>query len=139
MSKFTNIKNEMAYDAKCDASYNITLEELKNPAPDWEDIIHRTKFTIDPETMKTRTSHEFILDHPDYILVPGMHTYTFKRSQFYEKFKNPGSRIQKDLVNYYKKKDLFVNLYNEGGIWKLRLSWNNTEIKDPNIVVRKVF
>ena len=100
----------------------------------------RTKHCAVPFGPNQRTtSHEFILDHPDYILVPGMHTYTFKRSQFYEKFKNPGSRIQKDLVNYYKKKDLFVNLYNEGGIWKLRLSWNNTEIKDPNIVVRKVF
>lgn len=134
-------KNEQSFSDKCDQSYNICLEELKNPAPNWKETVHNTRFTVDPNTMQPRTSCEFVLNHYDDIIIAGpqRHTYVFRRSKFYEKFKIPQTRIYKDLVNYYKEHNLFVDLYNEDKRWKLRLSWNNTEIKSPNIVIRKVF
>lgn len=130
--------NEPIFDDKCDQSYHICLKELKNPKEKWEEIVNKAKFTIDESTMKPLTSYIFTLDFPDNIFIPNTkHKYIFKRSKFYEKFNNPLTRLHKDLTKYYKDLGYGVNIYLDlDNKWKLRLTWTNTEIKSPNIVVR---
>lgn len=133
-------KEHRKYMEKLNESYKICREELKEPEPDWEDKIHQTKFTIDKLTNKPKTEHIFILKHPDEIDISlsklknkPEHNYVFKRSTFYEKFKNPKSRIRNELFDYYRLKkfshvDLFYNhMYNR---WCLKLCWKNTEIQN---------
>lgn len=133
-------KEHRKYMEKLNESYKICREELKEPEPDWEDKIHQTKFTIDKLTNKPKTEHIFILNYPDEIDISlsklknkPEHNYVFKRSTFYEKFKNPKSRIRNELFDYYRLKkfshvDLFYNhMYNR---WCLKLCWKNTEIQN---------
>jgi len=133
------LKNEESFKDKCDRSYQICLKELKSPSKNWETDIHNSQFTIDPQTMQPKTFHEFILNSPDNITIDGpqKHTYIFKRSVFYKKFRVTQSRIYKDLTKYYKDFNLFVDLYEkEPKMWVLKLSWNNTRLKSPNIIRR---
>lgn len=124
--------NEQYYD-KLLKSYEICLNELKNPSTKWEEEICKTKYTIDHETKQPLSSHIFILNHLDDIHVPNSkHTYIFKRSHFYNKFKIKNSRIRRDLISYYNPKGYYVSLYKEDR-WCLKLSWKHNEIKGPNI------
>ena len=129
--------NEPVFDDKCDQSYQICLRELMCPKKNWKQIISKARFTIDPKTMHPITSYTFDLDYPDNISIPNTkHKYVFKRSKFYEKFNNNLTRIHKDVTKYYADLGYDVEIFQVDRQWKLRLSWKNTEIKSPNIVVR---
>lgn len=137
-----NREEHQRYMTKLNQSYIITREELKEPELDWEEKIHKTKFTIDKITNKPKTEHTFILDHPDEIDVSlsklnknkiTQHDYVFKRSAFYEKFKKPKSRLRNELTEYYfSKKFTFVDLFYSDLLkkWCLKLYWKNTEIQN---------
>lgn len=119
-------KQEIGYRKKLNQSYHICLEELFNPHPEWEDIINLTKYTIDPILKIPKTSHTFILEFSDNIYVPNSsHTYIFKRNQFYQKFKNPQSRIHQDLIAHFNPMGFIVHLFKDERInkWCLRLTW----------------
>lgn len=124
-----NKEEDKIFKEKLNQSYNICLDELKEPHKNWEDMINQTKFTIDPTTRLPMTSHTFVLNNYDNIVVTNnKHTYVFKRSKFYEKFANPRSRIAKDLKQYYKQYDYVVSLFKHNNKWCLKLSWNSDEL-----------
>jgi hypothetical protein len=128
-SKYSNL-----YTKKLILSYNICIEELKNPEEEWEEKINMMKFTIDEKTRSPKTSYIFVLNYKDNIEIPDTeHTYVFKRSLFYSKFNLYNSRFRQELVQYFKEKGYSVDLYKDGTInrWCLRLSWVNTEIENP--------
>jgi hypothetical protein len=118
------------YKKKLEYSYFQCLTELCNPEPDWEDAILETKFTIDENTGHPINYHVFDLTYPDDIRVgEGVnHSYIFKRSHFYSSFGDSDvktSRLRRDLVTFWKKKDYYVNLYKDpnSNKWKLKISW----------------
>lgn len=108
------------------------MKELYNPRENWKEIIHNTKYTIDPILRKPKFSYTFTLEQDDNIKLDDKSFY-FKRSHFYKKFFNQQSRIKQDLINYYLPKGYFVLLFfdEEHNKWCLKLSWNDQKISDP--------
>lgn len=137
--------NDKEYEKKLELSFNVCLDELTNPSPNWEEKIEELKFTIDPKTMKIIDHIDFEFDlsgNKDNINVDiKNHTYIFKRSIFYKKFsRSSDNRIKSALKDFYHKKNFDVDLIQiRNKVWLLRISWVNTEIKNPNIVVRMPF
>lgn len=127
MKKASNV-----FTKKLIMSYNICMDELKNPEEEWEEKINEMKFTIDEKTRMPKTSYTFILDHKDNIEIPGniSHTYVFKRSHFYSKFNSPNSRFRQELIEHYKLRGYTVDLFRDFNLnrWCLRLSWDFNEV-----------
>lgn len=124
----TSKNNDPEYKKKLEKSYNICLEELKNPCENWEDILTDAKFTMDVKTGKQSTQHIFTLNYPDNIDIFDVnHSYIFRRTHFYMMFGKQSSRLKRDLINYWKTKGYYVNLTydQESKRWKMILSWKN--------------
>jgi hypothetical protein len=133
LKKMDGIQKDPEYKKKLEHSYFQCLSELCNPIPDWEDIILETKFTIDEITGQPLNYYTFELNYVDDIRVGINHSYIFKRSHFYNSFNDndaKGSRIRRDLIAFWKKKDYYVNLYKDpkNNKWKLKISWGANRI-----------
>lgn len=114
---------DSAYKKKLELSYLKCLDELCNP-DDWEEIIQSTKFVMNPNTGLLRTSHDFILNKSDIVEISEVnHTYSFKRSHFYLTFLKGSSRLKRDVIKCWRERKYYVDIIQEGNIWKLRISW----------------
>lgn len=120
----------MEYKRKLNQSYKVCIRELMNPEQDWETKVNDTKYTIDPILRKPKQSHTFKLNFPEYIELNSDHSYKFKRSHFYKRFREQNnSRLKQDLIDYYTKKGYIVDLYKESGRWYLKLSWTSSRLE----------
>ncbi len=121
----------MDYKRKLNQSYKVCIRELMNPTKDWEKKVNYTKYTIDPILRKPKSSHTFVLDFKEYIDIDSNHSYKFKRSHFYKRFREQSnSRLKQDLIEYYKQKGYLIDLYRENGVWNLKLSWVNNRLEN---------
>ena len=114
------------YKKKLELSYKIVLGEMVNPT-NWEDIIKRMKYKMDPSTGALRTEVEIPLTHADNIELRSeddkTHTYIFKRSHFYNKNK----RLRYEMENVWNARGYYVKLIKPdfpNTVWKLKLAWN---------------
>lgn len=125
-SVFNASAQDPEYKRKLELSYIKCLDELCNPQEDWEDVLGDIKFTMDSETGRPYVNYDFILDHPDDIMIPNSnHSYVFKRSHFYVMFQKKSSRVKRDLIKCWRDRGYYVNLVFDTDLqkWKLCLSW----------------
>lgn len=120
------------YRKKLEASYLKCLNELCEPCPNWQDKVMETKFTMDTTTGMPKTTHIFVLDYPDDIIIDKSdikHSYVFKRTHFYLSFIKQRSRLKRDLISCWKVRGYYIRLYKDEnlGKWCLGLSWRNKQ------------
>lgn len=114
--------DDINYKKKLELSYKVVLNELTNP-PNWESLVQRVKYTIDPDTGQLNNEIEIPLNYQDEIETkPVNHSYIFRRSHFYKQNK----RLRYEMETVWNARNYYVKLikpeYPET-VWKLKLAW----------------